>query len=228
MAIVKYLGHSAFDIVLTGLDSSEKHVLIDPWLDNPLSPLKINDYRGARVDYIVVTHDHGDHVGNAIELAKLTKAKIIGIYEIAEYAEQQGVEAIGGNIGGFLNIRDLGFVLTPATHSSSRGAPTGVVIVGSDLTIYHAGDTGLFSEMSLIGELYSPDIALLPIGGHFTMDIRQAVKAVQMIKPKFAIPMHYDTFPAIKADPEKFKTLVETLTPSKVVILKPGEQFVYP
>lgn len=228
MAIIKFLGHSAFDIVLTGLDGGEKHILIDPWLENPLSPVKPSDYRNIKVDYIIITHDHSDHLGNAIELAKITKAIIISVYEIAEYAKEQGVEAIGGNIGGFLSIRDLGIALTPAMHSSSRGAPVGAVIVGSDVTIYHAGDTGLFSEMSLIGELYSPDIALLPIGGHFTMDIRQAVKAVQLIKPKVAIPMHYDTFPLIKADPLKFKNLVESLTQCKVVILKPGEQYVYP
>jgi len=228
MAIIKYLGHSAFDIVLTGLDGSEKHILIDPWITNPLSPVKLSDYRGVKVDYIVVTHDHGDHMGEAIELARITQAKIIGIYELAVYARQQGVEAIDGNIGGRLKIDDIDVILTPAVHSSSRGAPVGVVIGGKDVTIYHAGDTGLFSEMELIGELYSPDIALLPIGGHYTMGVREAVKAVQLIKPKIAIPMHYNTFPVISADPVKFKELVEALTRTRVVILKPGEVYTYP
>ncbi len=228
MAIIKYLGHSAFDIVLTGLDGSEKHILIDPWLTNPLSPVKPSDYSNVKLDYIIVTHDHGDHMGEAIELAKSTKAKIVGVYEIAVYAKEQGVEAVDGNIGGRLNIGDLDIVFTPATHSSNRGVPVGVVVGGKDATIYHAGDTGLFKEMELIGELYSPDIALLPIGGHYTMGIKEAVKAVQMIKPKIVIPMHYNTFPVIKADPSKFKELVEAITASKVVILKPGETFTYP
>ncbi|MEM1922031.1 MAG: metal-dependent hydrolase [Desulfurococcaceae archaeon] len=228
MAIIKYLGHSAFDIVLTGLDGSEKHLLIDPWLDNPLSPVKPSDYRDIELHYILITHDHGDHLGNALDIAKLTKAKIIGIYELATYAREKGVEAIDGNIGGRINISDLDIVMTPAVHSSTRGSPVGFVIRGRDVTIYHAGDTGLFSEMELIGDLYNPDIALIPIGGHYTMGIREAVKAVELIRPKIAIPMHYNTFPVIKADPVKFKEYVEGTTPVKVVVLKPGEIFNYP
>lgn len=228
MAIIKYLGHSAFDMVLMGLDGSEKRVLIDPWIENPLSPAKLSDYTNTHIDYIVVTHDHADHMGNAIDIAKATKAKIVGVYEIALYAQQQGVEGIGGNIGGPLKINDLQIILTPAMHSSSRGVPTGVIISGRDVTIYHAGDTGLFKEMELIGDLYSPDIALLPIGGHFTMDVKQAVKAVELIRPKIAIPMHYNTFDVIRADPNEFKALVEELTKTRVVILKPGETFTYP
>ncbi len=228
MAIIKYLGHAAFEIVLTGLDGGEKTILIDPWIENPNSPVKLDDYRGRRIDYIFVTHDHGDHLGNAIDIAKATGAKVVGIFEIALYAREKGVETIDGNIGGRLRIDDLYVVLTPAYHSSSRGAPTGVVVGGRDATIYHAGDTGLFAEMSFIGELYQPDIAMLPIGGHYTMGIREAVKAVQLIRPKIAIPMHYGTFPPIKADPEEFKKLVESTTPAKVAILKPGETLVYP
>jgi len=228
MGVIKYLGHSFFEVVLTGLDSAVKNIAIDPWVENPLSPVKLGDYRDRRLDYIIVTHDHGDHLGNAIELAKATGATIIGVYEVALYAEEKGVKAIGGNIGGALRIPDLEVVLTPATHSSSRGVPVGVVVRGKDLSVYHAGDTGLFSEMELIGELYSPDIAMLPIGGHFTMGVREAVKAVELIKPKIAIPMHYNTFPLIQADPFEFKKLVESRTSSKVVVLKPGETLSYP
>ncbi len=228
MAIIKYLGHSAFEAVLTGLDGSEKTVLFDPWITNPNSPVRLEDYKGRRIDYIFVTHDHGDHLGDAIDIAKATGAKIVGIYEIALYVREQGVDAIDGNIGGRLRIDDLYVVLTPAYHSSNRGAPTGVVVGGKDVTIYHAGDTGLFCEMSLIGELYHPDIALLPIGGHYTMGIKEAVKAAQMIRPRIVVPMHYNTFPPIRTDPEKFKFLVESTTPAKVVILKPGETLAYP
>ena len=228
MAIIRYLGHSFFEVVLLGLDGAPKTILMDPWVENPQSPVKLDEYRDKKVDYIIVTHDHGDHIGNAIELAKLTNAQIIGIYEIASYAGQQGVKGIGGNIGGFLKIPDLGVVLTPAFHSSNRGAPTGVIVIGQDIRLYHAGDTGLFSEMTLLHELYNIDVALLPIGGHFTMGVREAVKAVELLKPRITIPMHYNTFPVIQADPYEFKKLVEEKTNTKVVILKPGEIFKYP
>ena len=228
MALLKFLGHAAFDIVLRGFDSSQKRVLIDPWLENPLSPVKPSEYRGQRIDYIIVTHDHGDHLGNAVELAKMTGATIVGVYELAEQVSREGVKAAGGNVGGPLATEELEIVLTPAIHSSSRGVPVGVVLRGEDACIYHAGDTGLFGDMLLIGELYQPDVALLPIGGHFTMGVKEAAKAVQLLRPRVAIPMHYNTFPLIKADPDQFKRLVESLTRAKVVVLKPGETFTFP
>lgn len=228
MAIIKYLGHSAFEVVLTGLDGKEKTILIDPWLENPLSPVKVDDYKKKHIDYIFITHDHGDHIGNAIEIAKATGAKIVGIFEVALYASEQGVDAVDGNIGGKLKIPDLEVIMTPALHSSQRGVPVGFVIRGKDVSIYHAGDTGLFAEMSLIGELYAPDVAMLPIGGHYTMGVKEAVKAVHMIRPRIAIPMHYNTFPPIKTDPEKFKEIVENTTTTKAIILKPGETLTYP
>ncbi len=228
MGVVKYLGHSFFEITLTGLDGAVKTLVVDPWVENPLSPVKLKDYEGRKLDYILVTHDHGDHMGEAIRLAKMTGAVIIGIYEIAEYAVQEGVKSIGGNIGGPLKIQDLRIILTPANHSSNRGVPVGFIVQGRDMSFYHAGDTGLFSEMALIGELYAPDIAMLPIGGHFTMGIREAVKAVELIRPKIVIPMHYNTFPVIQADPSEFKRLIEEKIGIKVVILKPGETLRYP
>jgi L-ascorbate metabolism protein UlaG (beta-lactamase superfamily) len=228
VGVIKYLGHSFFEVTLAGLDGAIKTLVIDPWVENPLSPVKLRDYENRKIDYILVTHDHGDHLGDAIKLARMTGALVVGIYEIAEYAEREGVKSIGGNIGGALKIPDLEVVLTPATHSSSRGAPVGFVVRGRDLSLYHAGDTGLFSEMALIGELYAPDVAMLPIGGHFTMGIREAVKAVELIKPKIAIPMHYSTFPVIQADPHLFKKLVEEKTQTRVVILRPGDTLTYP
>ncbi|WP_440060129.1 metal-dependent hydrolase [Thermogladius sp. 4427co] len=228
MARIKYFGHSAFEIELKGLDNKDKVVLIDPWIDNPLSPVKLDYFRHKKVDYILVTHDHGDHLGNAYDIAKLTGATIIGIFEIAEEASGKGLKAVGGNIGGRLSLEDLEIVLTPALHSSNKGSPVGFIVKGADISLYHAGDTGLFSEMSLISELYSPEVALLPIGGHFTMGVKEAFRAVLMLKPKVVIPMHYNTFPLIKADPYKFKELVESLTPTRVIVLKPGEEFEYP
>ena len=228
MATIRFLGHAAFDVILKGLDRGVKRVLFDPWLENPLSPVKPSEYRGVKVDYIIVTHDHGDHMGNAIELAKLTGAKLVGVYEVAEYAREQMVEAVGANVGGPLAVSDLEIVLVPAVHSSSHGVPVGAVVRGADACVYHAGDTGLFGDMALIGELYQPDMALLPIGGHFTMGIREAARAVSLIRPKVCVPMHYNTFPLIKADPGEFKKLVESMTRTKVVVLEPGESFEYP
>ncbi len=222
MGYVKWLGHSAFEIVL-----DNKKILVDPWLTNPLSPVKPEDYKD--VDFIVVTHDHGDHLGDALTILKRTNAKFIGIYELAQYMIENGISeerSIGGNIGGPIKIDGIEFILTQATHSSNRGAPTGVVIKGKEATIYHAGDTGLFYDMALIGELYKPDIALLPIGGHFTMGPYEAAKAVELIKPKVVIPMHYKTFPVIGGSPEEFLNYVkEKKLDVKVVVLKPGEKY---
>lgn len=231
MASIKYLGHASFEITLEGLDGKKKRVLIDPWITNPLSPYRsVKEYleKVDKVDYIIVTHDHSDHLGEALDIAKKTNAKIVAIYDLAIELEKKNVTTIGANIGGKLDIPDIFIVLTPALHSSQHGNPTGVIVGGNDIKVYHAGDTGLFAEMTYIGELYKPDIAMLPIGGHFTMGIPEAVKAVELIKPKIAIPMHYNTFPVIKADPNIFKEEVEKKTRTRVVILKPGEEYYYP
>ncbi len=230
MTVIKYLGHAAFELRLKGLDGIMKTILIDPWLTSPLSPIDPDKYirEVGKIDYIIVTHDHGDHLGETIPIAKKTGAAVITIFDLAVELEKKGLRVIGANVGGRVKVNDLFVVLTPAIHSSEHGNPTGVVIGGPDVKIYHAGDTGLFAEMQFIHELYSPDIALLPIGGHFTMGIEEAVKAVELLKPKIAIPMHYNTFPPIRADPARFKELVEKKTSTKVVILKPGEKLEYP
>ncbi|HIQ23873.1 MAG TPA: metal-dependent hydrolase [Pyrodictium delaneyi] len=227
MGYVRWLGHSAFEIQIDGY-----RILVDPWLSNPQSPVSVKDYEG-KVDLVLVTHDHLDHLGDAVEILRLNpSAKFAAVYELANYvAEQLGDNSgriVGANIGGPLKLPGIGLkvMFFPATHSSDRGVPTSVVIAGSEATVFHAGDTGLFAEMQFIGELYSPDIALLPIGGHFTMDVVQAVKAVELLKPRVAIPMHYNTFPVIEADPQEFARLVaEKGLDTKVVVLKPGESY---
>ncbi len=219
MGYIKWLGHAAFELELDG-----KIIYIDPWITNPLSPIRVEDIRAA--DIILVTHDHRDHLGEAIDLARKTNAAFISIYEISLKASQEGVrKAIGMNIGGSLTVEGITIIMTQALHSCERGNPTGFIIKGSEASIYHAGDTGLFYDMKLLGELYSPEIALLPIGGLFTMGPLEAAKAVELLKPRIVIPMHYNTFNAIMVDPGEFKKYVKEFHPqTEVVVLKPGER----
>jgi L-ascorbate metabolism protein UlaG (beta-lactamase superfamily) len=218
MVRVTFLGHAAFKI------EGSKTVLVDPFITgNPKSPLKgVEDIEKA--DVVIVTHDHGDHgFEDAVKICKRTGAYFVSQYELVVKSNLERVEPM--NIGGFVNVGGMGVevALTPAWHTANVGDPTGVIIRMDGKTIYHAGDTGLFYDMKLIGELYKPDIAILPIGSRFTMDIYQAAKAVEFISPKFVIPMHYNTFDLIKADPKEFERLVGDK--AKVVILNPGESF---
>jgi len=218
MGYLRYLGHSAFEVDIDG-----KIVYIDPWLSNPKSPVSIDDI--SRADIIVVTHFHGDHVGDAEKLARATGAKIASIFEVAEYFEKRGLNAVGMNIGGPADIDGLKILLTPAAHSSELGAPTGVIILGKEAVVYHAGDTGLFGGMELYGRLYSIDYALVPIGGHFTMDPEQAGLFVSTFRPRVAIPMHYGTFPVLYGRPEEFVESVKRYSPdTRVVVSNPGEK----
>lgn len=223
MINVKWFGHAAFRIEMFG-----KVFLIDPWITNPTSPeTKVNHICS---DYVIVTHDHGDHMGNALEILKnCPDAKAVAIYELASFiAEELGGEerAIGGNIGGPITLEG-GFevVLTPALHSSGRGSPVGVILGKLGINVYHAGDTGLMYDMKLIGELYKPLVALLPIGGHFTMGPKEAAYATLLINPRYVIPMHYGTFPLIKGTPAEFRRrLMEFGSTSELIVLNPGEE----
>ncbi len=220
---VTWLGHAAF---LLNYDDVVR-IVIDPFL--VASPIKAGDIKD--VDLLLVTHAHQDHVGDSCEILKNNPgAKIVAIYELASHiAEQCGAkEFIGMNIGGTWRFEKNGvetlITQVEATHSSMGiGAPTGFVIRFPNFSVYHAGDTGVFPGMELIGRLYKVRLALLPIGSHFTMGIPEAVEAVKLIKPEAVIPMHYNTFDLIKADPNEFKEKVEAATSTKVVILKPGE-----
>lgn len=221
MARLTWYGHAAFLV-----ETAQKKILIDPWITNPLSPVSLDKI--PELDYVVVTHDHGDHIGDTINILRRNRrAKIIAVFELAEsLAADAGARdrAVGANIGGPVSLEGIRIYLTPATHSSSKGSPTGVVIESSEITVYHAGDTGVFSDMSLIRELYSPRVAMLPIGGHFTMGVREAVKAIELLRPAVVVPMHYNTFPLINADPKELVDLVKKKgLQTEIRIMNPGE-----
>ncbi|MCD6481787.1 MAG: metal-dependent hydrolase [Thermoplasmata archaeon] len=219
---LRYLGHSCFVV-----EGSER-IIIDPFINgNPLSPVSVDE---IKVDVVAVTHGHRDHLGDAIEIAKNNDATLVAIHEIAVYASSKGARAEGINMGGGIKIGDTEIIMVQAWHSSGIdeanyeiATSPAALIIKAGKTIYHAGDTALFSDMKLIGELYGPDVALLPIGGRYTMDARQAVKAAEMVGAAINIPMHYNTFEAIRQDPEEFRRMAEERG-IKVVVLKPGEE----
>lgn len=216
---ITYLGHAAFKVEEDG-----KSVWVDPWLGGPTCPLSIDDVKKA--DLVLVTHDHGDHgISEALQICKKTDAMFIAINELGLLAKEKGVKNVHTlNIGGSVSVDGVTITLVQAFHSCAEGAPTGFVVRFPKASFYHAGDTGIFSSMELIKELYNPDVAMLPIGSYYTMDVKQAAIATKLMKPRFVIPMHYNTFPVIEADPEDFKRIVhETVDGVKVEIMKPGE-----
>jgi L-ascorbate metabolism protein UlaG (beta-lactamase superfamily) len=214
-----YLGHAAFKV-----ESDGKTVFIDPWLNGPTSPMKVDEVDKA--DIVLVSHDHKDHGFNeALNICKKTGAYFVAINELGIKAKEAGLPNVHTlNIGGSVNIDSVTVTLLQAFHSCGVGAPTGFIVKFPSGSFYHAGDTGVFASMKLFGEMYTPDVALLPIGSYYVMDEFQAAKAVELLKPKVVIPMHYDTFPVITADTNKFSQLVSQKSPSvRVEILKPGE-----
>lgn len=203
---IRYLGHSAFEIV-----TADKKILIDPFLI-----MNCNDDISG-VTNIFVTHGHGDHLGSAIEISKQTGAEITAIFELANYCATKGALANGINFGGWMDYGWGMVVAVPAFHSSSTpegiyaGEPCGYIFEIEGKKIYHSGDTCLNSEMKVIGELYSPQISLLPIGGHYTMDIEQATIASRWLNSEIIIPMHYNTFDAIKVDLSLFEMNIKNI-----------------
>jgi L-ascorbate metabolism protein UlaG (beta-lactamase superfamily) len=230
---IRYLGHSCLE-----LSDGSATVLVDPFLkpNNPAAPVTGEEVEPTQ---ILITHGHVDHMADAVGVAKRTGAPCVAIVEVAVWLNSQGCEVHDPNLGGTVEF-DWGWVkLVPAWHTNTIagseeapysaelgvpiGVPAGLVINIGGVTVYHAGDTCLFGDMRLIGERTPIDVALLPIGGHYTMDRHDAVAAAEFVGAQTVIPIHYNTFPPIEADAQAFKSDVEASTSAQVVVLAPGE-----
>ncbi|MFJ8262445.1 metal-dependent hydrolase [Rummeliibacillus sp. NPDC094406] len=222
---ISYHGHSIVKVETDGYT-----ILFDPFITgNSLTDLKVDE---QKPDVILLTHGHNDHVGDTVEIAKQSGALVVAPNELAVYLSWQGIETHPMHIGGAHQF-DFGKVkLTQAFHGSSyitddqqiiyTGMPSGILLFVEGKTIYHAGDTALFSDMKLIGENHPIDVAFLPIGDNFTMGLEDANRAAQFLKPKEIVPIHYNTFPAIEQDPQEFAEMVST---TSVRVMNPGDKF---
>jgi L-ascorbate metabolism protein UlaG (beta-lactamase superfamily) len=227
---VTWLGHAAFRIDSPG----GKRIYIDPWLGNPKYP----DGEGApeRIDILAVTHGHGDHVGESVELGKQHSPTVVAIVELANWLESQGVEGASNlamNKNGTVEVDGIRFTMTDAVHSGGLvgadgsitylGDPAGFVITFENGTkLYFAGDTAVFGDMQLIGRLYEPDVAVLPIGDHFTMSPKEAAVALELLAVGTCIPCHYGTFPVLRGTPDELRQLAPNVN---IVAPEPGETF---
>ncbi len=220
---IRYLGHATFELTHGGVT-----VLIDPWLTgNPKAAASADE---LAADAIFVTHGHFDHVGDTVAIAKRTGATVVAIGELAHEFSEDGVESTRDpNLGGTVSF-DWGSVkLVPAWHTSTTpkgtvNTPAGMIVRFGGVTVYHLGDTALFGDLELIGRRHGVDVALMCIGGHYTMDRHDGVEAARMIGAREVIPCHYGTFPAIETDAQAFKAEVESATDTKVVVVAPGER----
>lgn len=226
---VTYLGHSAFKLV----SPKGVTIYIDPFLSgNPKTPPEMKTVEKA--DLILVTHGHGDHLGDTLTIAEKTNAKIVVIHELGIYFATKGAKnVVRMNKGGTYASDGLAITMVNALHSSSTmdgqqiiytGDPAGFIIrFENEFTLYHAGDTEVFGDMKIIAELYKPELSLLPIGSQFTMDPKEATYAAELLRSKYVIPIHYETFPVLTGTPEEFIKLMKEVPQTKVLVLKPGE-----
>jgi L-ascorbate metabolism protein UlaG (beta-lactamase superfamily) len=226
---ITWLGHSAFRITTPG----GKVILIDPFLENnPSCPAALK--KPDRVDAILISHGHSDHVGDAVALGKRFSPEILCMYEISVWLASKGVKNVTGmSKGGTARAADVEVTMTQAIHSSSMqdggqviymGEPCGLLVrLPGGLTIYHAGDTGVFSDMKIISELYAPEIACLPIGDLYTMGPREAALAIRLLGVRHVVPMHFGTFPALTGRPETVRELTKDISGLEIHALKPGE-----
>lgn len=217
---IRFLGHAAFE-----LTEGDTRVLIDPFLTgNPKAAVTADELEPT---HIFLTHGHADHIGDTVDIAKRTGAEVVAIVEVASELQEDGVENVSDpNIGGTIEFANVSVRLTPAWHTSTTpkgtvNTPAGLVVKIGDTTIYHLGDTALFSDLQLVkareGQI---DVALMCIGGHYTMDRVDAVAAAQLVGASQVIPCHYNTFPPIETDAHAFKNDVKS---SEVIVLDPGQ-----
>jgi L-ascorbate metabolism protein UlaG (beta-lactamase superfamily) len=223
-----WLGHSTFLIETPG----GKKILIDPWVTgNPATPPDKKKF--DKIDVMLCTHGHGDHIGDAVALAKKHNPKVVGVYELCLWMAKKGAQQIMPmNKGGSQEVEDVSVTMVHADHSCGieddgqiiyGGEPCGYVIqFGNGVKIYHAGDTNVFGDMKIIHELYHPDVALLPIGDVFTMGPREATYACGLLKPKMVIPMHFGTFPLLTGTPQDLERRIKELG-LELKAMKPGE-----
>ena len=225
---LQWLGHSAFRIV-----SPDGNIIyIDPFLSkNPSTPDAFKKVEDA--DVILLTHGHDDHVGDTVDIAARTGAQVAGIVELIGLLQQEGLsveQSIAFNKGGSIHFEDFSVTMVHANHSSSykgayAGDPAGLILsFDDDICIYHMGDTNIFSDLQLYGELYEPDVVLAPIGDHFTMGPEEAAYAVELVGAKIAIPMHYGTWEPIAADPKEFQYFAEENEDIIVIIPELGQE----
>jgi L-ascorbate metabolism protein UlaG (beta-lactamase superfamily) len=224
-ASLTWLGHAAFRLETPG----GKRIYVDPWLDNPKCP--DGEKQPERVDVIAITHGHSDHVGSTVELTKTFSPKaVVALVELKGWLKQQGAQVDdlpGPNKGGTVDVDGVKFTLTNAFHSSSSdngdylGEAAGIVVTLEDgKRVYFAGDTCVFGDMQLIGRIYSPDVAVLPIGGHFTMDPREAAVACELLGVSRVVPCHYGTFPLLSGTPDDLR---QSAPGVEVHAIDPGE-----
>ncbi len=222
---ISYHGHS-----VVKLETKQHTILIDPFITgNGLCDLKADE---VKVDFILLTHGHNDHVGDTMEIAKRNNALVIAPNELAVYLDSKGVQAHGMNIGGAKEFEFGKVKFTQAFHSSSyaeedgttiyTGMPSGIILTIDGKTIYHLGDTALFTDLKMYGEMHDIDVAFVPIGDNFTMGPEDAVVAADWIKAKIVVPIHYNTFPVIEQNAEEF---VGKLRTGEGKVLKPGDSF---
>lgn len=218
---VTFIGHSCFLI-----EGGNTRILIDPFISgNPLARAKPEDLTPT---HILLTHGHSDHMGDTEAIARRTGALVISTFELATLLEGKGAKAHPLAVGGRYHFDFGNLRVTPALHGAGvpGGTAAGFIFHLDGKVIYHTGDTGLFSDMKLYAELEKVDLFLVPIGGNYTMDVDDAVVAVDFVRPKVTIPMHYNTFPLIQADPAEFRAKAESRVPvMRVVILEPGQSF---
>jgi L-ascorbate metabolism protein UlaG (beta-lactamase superfamily) len=227
-ASLTWLGHGSFRLDSPG----GKRIYVDPWLDNPKCPDA--EKQPERIDVMAITHGHGDHVGNAVDLGKQHSPKVVAIFELASWLQSQGVPNaadLGMNKGGTVDVDGIKFTMTHALHSGGfTDSPAGIVYLGdpcgyvveleNGLKVYFSGDTAVFGDMQLIGRIYEPDVAVLPIGDRFTMAPKEAAVALELLGVKRCVPGHYGTFPLLTGTPDELRELAPNV---EIIAPEPGE-----